>query len=81
MQLSEIRKTVINVATLVVAVGTPLLHETTGFLPENVAYTVSLVVALAGAVVHYLTANETTDPNVAATQSVRLKAGRHERPE
>lgn len=85
MQLSEIRKTLINVATLVIAIGTPILHETTGFLPEKWAYTVSLVVAAAGAVVHYLAPNETSDPTRVAGRSVRLEGekpyGRHALPE
>lgn len=73
MQLSEITKTVVNVATLVVSVGTLVLHYTNNFLPQNVATTVSVVVAVAGAIVHYLAPNTTTDPEVAKTQSVVLK--------
>lgn len=73
MQLSEITKTVVNVATLVVSVGTLVLHYTAGFLPANVAVLVSSVVAVAGAVVHYLAPNQTTNPVVAQTQSVRIK--------
>lgn len=77
MQISEINKTIINVCTLVVSVGTPILSFTTGILPPNVAFWVSGVVAVAGAIVHWATPNTTTDPHVAATQSVKLKAGVH----
>jgi hypothetical protein len=73
MQLSEINKTIINVCTLVVSVGTPILSFTTGILPPNVAFWISGVVAVAGAVVHWAVPNTTTDPQVAATQSVKLK--------
>jgi hypothetical protein len=74
MALSEIRKTIINMATLVVSIGSLIL----GFpgihlLPAPMSVTISLVVAVAGAVVHYLTPNVTNDPHVAATQSVRLR--------
>jgi hypothetical protein len=73
MELSQIKKTIINVATLVVAVGTPVLAYTTNLLPENVALVISAVVAGCGALVHYFAPNETSDPVVAETQSVRLK--------
>lgn len=74
MALSEIRKTIINVATLVVSIGSLIL----GFpgihlLPPTVSVVLSLVVAIAGAIVHYLTPNETDDPQIAATESVRLR--------
>ena len=67
------RKTIINVCTLVVAVGTPVLAQTTGWLPENVAYTISAVVSVSGIILHYLVPNTTTDPNVALNQSVALR--------
>lgn len=73
MQLSEITKTIINVCTLVVSVGTLVVSYTTGILPPTVAFWVSGVIAVAGAVLHYLAPNTTTDPHVAATQSVKLK--------
>jgi hypothetical protein len=73
MQISEITKSIVNVLTLVVSVGTLVLQYTTGFLPENIALWISGGVALAGAVVHFLAPNTTTDPNVAKTQSVRLR--------
>lgn len=73
MQISEITKTIVNVATLVVSIGTLVLQYTTGFLPANVAFWISGGVALAGAVLQYLAPNTTTDPEVAKTQSVRLR--------
>lgn len=76
MELSAVTKTVVNVATLVVSVGTLVLHYTNGFLPANVAVWVSGIVAAAGAVVHFLAPNTTTDPVVAETQSVRLKGNK-----
>ena len=77
MQISEITKTVVNVATLVVSVGTLILHYTNGFLPGSAAAVVSVVVAVAGAIVHYLAPNTTTNPHVAQTQSVRLRKTVH----
>lgn len=74
MQISEITKTIVNVLTLVVSVGTLILHYTTGFLPANVAVVVAGVVAFAGAVLQYLAPNTTTNPEVARTQSVRLRS-------
>jgi protein-S-isoprenylcysteine O-methyltransferase Ste14 len=73
MQISEITKTIVNVATLIVSVGTLVLHYTTGFLPANVAVWISVIVGIAGAIVHYLAPNTTTDPTIAKTQSVRLR--------
>lgn len=73
MQLSEITKSVVTVATLVVSIGTLVLQYTTGFLPQNVALWISAIVGAAGAIVHYLAPNTTNDPIVAETQSVRLK--------
>lgn len=76
MQISEITKTIVNVLTLVVSVGTLILHYTTGFLPANVAVVVAGIVAVAGAVLQYLAPNTTTNPKVAETQSVRLRKPR-----
>lgn len=73
MQISEITKTVVNVLTLVVSVGTLILHYTQGFLPGQAGVWVTGIVAVAGAIVHFLAPNTTTDPVVAETQSVRLK--------
>jgi hypothetical protein len=42
-------------------------------LPPAVGVTIGAIVAIAGAVVHWATPNTTTDPQVAATQSVKLK--------
>lgn len=80
MQLSEITKTIVNVATLIVSVGTLVLHYTTGFLPVNVATIISVTVAVAGAIVQYLAPNTTSDPEVARTQSVRLRKPRTRKP-
>ena len=73
MEISKYAKAVVNTLTVVVSVGTLILHETNGFLPTNVAHIVSVVVGVAGIAIHYLTPNTTTNPTVAATQSVRLK--------
>lgn len=72
MQLSEIKKSIINVATLIVAVGVPLLSYTTGALPANVALVISGVVAVAGSILHYFAPNTTTDAEVAKVSSVKL---------
>lgn len=76
MQLSEITKTIVTAATLVVSVGTLILHETAGFLPVKVATAISVAVGVAGIIVHYFAPNTTTNPTVAATQSVRLRGAR-----
>jgi hypothetical protein len=77
MNLSEIKKTVISVLTLVVSVGTPLLNYLGIFnLPANVVYTISTVVAIAGSILHYLVPNTTTDPEVAQRSSVKLVAAK-----
>jgi hypothetical protein len=74
MQLSEINKTIINVCTLIVAVGAPVVSALNSqALPPAVGVTIGAIVAIAGAVVHWATPNTTTDPQVAATQSVKLK--------
>lgn len=73
-EFSSITKAVIQVLTLVVAVGTPLLSYTTGILPEKVAYTISAVVGISGTILHYIAPNTTTNPEVAQSQSVKLKA-------
>lgn len=74
MQLSEVKKSVINVLTLVLAIGTPALNYA-GILhlPDDVVVVISTVLGIAGALLHYLVPNTTTDPVVAQTQSVRLK--------
>jgi hypothetical protein len=80
MQLSQITKAIVNVATIVVAVGAPILSYTTGILPENVALVIGAIVGAAGAIVHYLAPNQTTSPEVAQTQSVRLKSAKPHHP-
>lgn len=76
MQLSEITKSIVTFCTLVISVGTPILNMDLHWLPQGVANTISLVVAAAGLVVHYLAPNTTTNPTVAAEQSVRLRKPR-----
>jgi hypothetical protein len=78
MELSAVKKSVINVLTLVVAIGVPALAYSANILPENIALIVSTLVGVAGAVLHYLAPNTTTNPAIADTQSVKLVAGRHE---
>lgn len=74
MQLSEIKKTVINVLTLIVTVG-PWIADAAGLvhLSTDSLTLLSTVLGLAGSVLHWLVPNTTTDPIVAQTQSVRLK--------
>lgn len=86
MQFSEIRKTIINIATTIVA-ATPWVLQTEGVvsLPPSVIAVISGVLGLAGWLVHYWTPNVTTDPAVAATSSVKLKSpvahkGSHTKP-
>lgn len=76
MTLSAVRKTVINVLGLLVT-ATPLLLNILNqppFQGTTTAIVVSGLLALVGAVVHNRVPNVTTDPGVAATQSVRLVA-------
>lgn len=71
MQLSEVTKTIINVCTLIVAVGSATASAfASPSYPPSVGLTVSLIVSVAGAVLHYLTPNTTSDPIRAATRSV-----------
>ena len=73
MQLSEIKKAVISILTLVIAIGTPALdYIGVLHLPANVALIISTIVGVAGSVLHYLVPNTTTDPTVAASSSVKL---------
>jgi hypothetical protein len=73
MSLSSVKKSVINVLTLVVTVG-PLILQVVGaiHLDPAVLGAVTGVLALAGSALHYLSPNTTTDATVAATQSVKL---------
>lgn len=74
MQFSEVRKTVINVLTAVVTATPLILHELNQapFQGTQVATTVSVVLGVIGLIAHYLVPNTTTDPAVAAAQSVKL---------
>ena len=74
-QLSEVRKAVINFCTLVGVLGGPAISMAAS-LPSPgkwVVFGISCVVGVCGLIVHYYVPNETTDPHIAATQSVRLK--------
>jgi hypothetical protein len=75
IEWTSVSKAIINVLTLIVAIGTPLLSYTTGVLPEKYALVISAVVGISGSVLHYITPNTTTNPVVAQTQSVRLVSG------
>lgn len=73
MNLSAIRKAVINVLTVVLTIGGPTLdYLGVIHVPGNVILVISGLIGLAGSVLHYLVPNTTLDPNVAATQSVKL---------
>jgi hypothetical protein len=69
--LSSVKKTVINVLTIVVTVG-PWVAQAVGAINVPAAAVISSGLALVGAVLHYLVPNTTTNPQVAATQSVKL---------
>ena len=74
MQLSEIRKTIVAIATTILTVGPWILKaEGVVHLPLPVTLAVSAVLAAAGWVVHYLTPNVTTDPARVQGRSVMLK--------
>jgi hypothetical protein len=74
MQISEIKKTVINVLTIVVTAGPWVLDALNAFPGgAGAATAVSSVLGILGIVLHYLVPNTTTDPVKAQTQSVVLK--------
>jgi hypothetical protein len=81
MQLSEIRKEVVAVATTVVA-ATPWILQAEGVvhLPSSLVGVISVVLGVAGWVAHYLAPNETTDPKRVAGRSVRLRGTKPSRP-
>lgn len=73
MTISSIKKTIINVLTVVVTTGPWVLHALNMFPGGTAAATlVSVALGIAGIVLHWLVPNTTTNPNVAATQSVKL---------
>lgn len=75
--LSSAKKSIIQIATLVIAIGTPALNWAGVIhLPPNVLLAISTVVAIAGSVLHYLVPNTTTNPVLAARSSVKLVAAR-----
>ena len=77
-RFSEVKKAVINVLTLILVIGTPTLdYIGVLHLPDNVVLALSTVIGIAGAVLHYLVPNTTTNPAVASTQSVKLVASPH----
>jgi hypothetical protein len=75
MQFSEIKKSAIAVATLVVSVTPWILRamEVEPFKGTAAATFVSSVLGVLGIVAHYLVPNTTDDPLVAARSSVVLK--------
>lgn len=76
MQLSEIKKSLINVLTIVVTAG-PWILKAMNVFPGSegtqIATLLSSVLGIAAVALHYLVPNTTTDPIVAQTQSVRLQ--------
>lgn len=74
MQLSEIRKEVVAIATTVVA-ATPWVLQAEGVvhLPSSAIAVISIVLGAAGWIVHYLAPNETSNPERVAGRSVRLR--------
>lgn len=72
-EFSAIKKAVINVLTLIVAIGAPTLdYLGVIHVPGNVVLIFSGVIGVAGTILHYLVPNTTTNPAVAAAQSVKL---------
>ena len=72
MELSEIRKTLVTAAGIIVSVGTLVLGSYTDALPKNVATAIAAAVGIATVVLNYLAPNETSDPLRALGRSVRL---------
>lgn len=77
MQLSEIRKNIVAVATTIVA-ATPWILQAEGVvhLGNTEIAIVSAVLGAAGWVVHYLAPNETSDPKRVEGRSVRLRGSK-----
>lgn len=79
MELSVFTKAIVNVLTVLVTAipwvlkGLDVLPGTSG---TTLATVISIVGGVLGAVLHLLAPNTTTDPHIAATQSVRLKSVR-----
>lgn len=72
-QLSEVYKALIQVLTLIVAIGAPTLDYLGAIhVPGNTVLIFSGIVGVAGSVLHYLVPNTTTNAAVAAAQSVKL---------
>jgi hypothetical protein len=73
VNITAIKKTVINVLTVIVSAGPWVLDALHLFPGGTAAATVvSSVLGIIGIVLHYLVPNTTTNPQVAATQSVKL---------
>lgn len=74
MQLSEIRKEVVTVATTIVA-ATPWVLQAEGVvhLSSTEVGVISAVLGVAGWIVHYFAPNETSNPERVAGRSVRLR--------
>lgn len=73
MQLSEAKKTIVNVLGLVVAVGGYAINDATGLVPEGAAKWIAFAIGVATIVVSYLATNTTTDPARVVGRSVALK--------
>lgn len=74
MQLSEIRKTIVAIATTIVAVGPWVLQaEGVIHMPLPITAVVSLVLGAAGWVAHYLAPNVTEVASRVQGRSVMLK--------
>lgn len=75
MNFNSIRKTILNALTVLVTAGPWILNALNAFPGgEKSAAVVSAVLGVAGVILHYLVPNTTTDPSVAAVQSVKLVA-------
>jgi hypothetical protein len=80
MNVSSIRKVLINVLTIVVTAGPWILKAMDVFPGTNgtmIATLLSSVLGFAAVVLHYLVPNTTTNPKVAAEQSVKLVTAPH----
>lgn len=82
MNLTAIRKSIINVLTVLVTVTPWVLKalDEPPFQGTATATVVSSLLGLVGVLTHYKVPNVTTDPVVAASSSVKLVSGRHEKP-
>lgn len=80
-KLSAYLKAVVALAGSALMIWNEYSPGFVGLLPVSWSHGITVAVGILTAVATFGVPNTTTDPAVAAQQSVRLKTGRHARPE